>query len=71
MAEAPWTPAQVLKIMEWQTSNEHHPYTCPNRDAGHRDHGEGDIGVLYPLASGLFCRDCGYIQTRIHDMTIQ
>lgn len=62
--QAPFTSEQINKLLWWQQNM--HPYTCPNRgDGKHRDD-----GALVPQVEGFICKDCDYVQTWAHFVTI-
>lgn len=54
---APWTPAQIDTLNDWQHSGRVHPYTCGN-DSSHPP--------LVAIASGWFCLGCDYTQDWTH-----
>lgn len=51
--ETPWTPAQLGRLIRWQTTPWVHPLTC--RESGH--------GALAVTIEGLVCSWCDYRQT--------
>lgn len=65
-----FTSDQVLMLLEHQTNDEFHPYTCGNRGDGKHREFFGDIGILFPTVRGWVCPFCDYTQTTAHGMTI-
>lgn len=70
--KAPWTDEQVRNIRSFQECTWVHPFTCGKRDDwrhddGMRWRGDKDWGVLQVKNETLFCPDCDYTQTWVHD----
>ncbi len=69
--EAPWTPAEVKVLNEFQTLRQFHPFTCggDRMDEAHRayqaEHG-GDFGQLLATEEGWRCPVCDYRQNWAH-----
>ena len=63
---APWPPEFVDLLNAWQACGWTHPYTCPNRDAGHP---RTDWSGLVATPDGWICRECDYRQDWAHDMS--
>lgn len=68
-SSAPWTAGQVDSLNEYQRSGFGHPYTCPNRDVGHREGVDGR-SVLVATEAGWDCPDCAYTQDWAHQWTV-
>lgn len=65
---APFTPAEVMALFEFQAKNDVHLFTCPHR----HDHPDfiGDKGVLIPTVRGWICLFCDYTQDWAHDFMV-
>lgn len=58
---APWNGDEVWSLNEFQRSGVFHPFTCPNRDAGHMPEGH-----LAATMAGWVCPSCAYRQDWAH-----
>ncbi len=63
---APFTVDEVMALLEYQTDDKDHPYTCPNKDKDHNV-GEGG-GILMPSVRGWICLFCDYTQNLAHNV---
>ena len=73
---APFTPAAVAALNEWQKTRWVHPFTCADRDtpqhhAYAKAMGQGDHGVLIATRIGWVCPVCGYRQDRAHEFMLR
>lgn len=57
---------EILRLNEWQTKGEFHPFTCPNRGDGYHRMFNGDLGALVATTRGWICPWCSYTQIWAH-----
>jgi hypothetical protein len=57
---------QILRLNEWQTAGQFHPFTCPNRGDGKHRIFNGDLGALVATRAGWICPWCDYTQSWAH-----
>ncbi len=60
--KAPFTEAQVARLIKWQKAGYVHPYTCGTQNK----HKPDDDKVLIPTVNGFKCPTCDYEQDWAH-----
>lgn len=64
-----FTPEQVIRLNDYQSSGMFHPFTCGSGERCDASHGgdKGDGGILVATVRGWICPWCDYKQDWAHE----